>query len=76
MIAQCVLDATYEATLWAAAIEQAEGRGSGKVYLTFIGGGVFGNDQRWIDGAIARVSCRCRCNHPPTHPPVNSAWSY
>jgi len=57
MIAQCVLDATYEATLWAAAIEHAEGRGSGKVYLTFIGGGVFGNDQKWIESAIARA-CR------------------
>eukprot|EP00729_Bicosta_minor_P013073 gene13073-33652_t len=63
MIAQCVLDATYEATLRAAAIEQAEGSGSGKVYLTFIGGGVFGNDQGWIQAAIARA-CRKLKNYP------------
>ena len=30
----------------------------GKVWLTFLGGGAFGNDRRWIADAIARA-------HPP-----------
>lgn len=54
-LATIVLDGTYEATLWAAAIEKAKGTGSGVVYLTFIGGGVFGNSQEWIDEAIAKA---------------------
>ena len=57
-IAQVVLDATYEATLWAAALEHAAGMGTGKVYLTFIGGGVFGNRNAWISSAIARACAK------------------
>jgi hypothetical protein len=53
-LATLVLDAAYEATLLAAVIEAARGRGSGKVWLTFLGGGAFGNDRRWIAAAIAR----------------------
>ena len=57
-LATLVLDACYEATLWAAVIDAAEGRGSGKVWLTFIGGGVFGNKDSWIAGAIRRALTR------------------
>ena len=51
--ARLVLEATYEATLLAAA-EQAEG-GSNTVLLTRVGGGVFGNAPSWIDRAIERA---------------------
>jgi len=54
-LARKVLDASYEATLLAAAIEKAEGTGSGKVVLTLLGGGVFGNADDWIEAAIARA---------------------
>lgn len=51
-----VLDAAYEGTLWAAANLARQGRGLPRVYLTFIGGGVFGNDDRWICDAIGRAA--------------------
>jgi hypothetical protein len=59
--ARLVLDAIYEATLLSAALDRAtpwadgEGRGSGKVWLTFVGGGVFGNAPAWLDDAIGRA---------------------
>ena len=52
--ARLVLDATYEATLLAACEAKASG-GSGTVLLTRVGGGAFGNDDRWIDDAIERA---------------------
>jgi len=52
--ARLVLEATYEATLLAAA-EQAQNGGSNTVLLTRVGGGVFGNDPDWIDLAIERA---------------------
>lgn len=48
--ARLVLEATYEATLLAAASGVAE-----TVLLTRVGGGVFGNDDAWIDAAIERA---------------------
>lgn len=54
-LATLVLDAAYEATLWAAILDAREGAGSGKVWLTFLGGGVFGNRPEWIGGAIRRA---------------------
>jgi len=54
-LATLVLDAGYEATLWAAAIDAAEGPGTGKVWLTFLGGGAFGNKNGWIAGAVGRA---------------------
>jgi len=48
------LEAAYEATL-AAAVLNASKTGSKSVYLTLIGGGVFGNDQEWIVDAIERA---------------------
>jgi hypothetical protein len=52
--ARLVLEASYEATLLAAHCDHAGG-GSNKVFLTSVGGGVFGNDADWIDAAIERA---------------------
>jgi len=52
-----VLDAAYEATLLTACEAKASG-GSGTVLLTRVGGGAFGNDDLWIDDAIARARGR------------------
>ena len=52
--ATLVLDASYEATLWAAALN-AHRTASNLVYLTRVGGGAFGNETAWIDGAIRRA---------------------
>lgn len=49
--ARLVLDATYEATLRCAAASST----SKTVLLTRVGGGVFGNHDRWIDDAIERA---------------------
>jgi predicted NAD-dependent protein-ADP-ribosyltransferase YbiA (DUF1768 family) len=57
-LARVVLEATYEATLWAAALEQQRGQGSGVVFLTFVGGGVFKNRPEWIQEAIGRACAR------------------
>jgi hypothetical protein len=58
-IARLVLDASYEATLTAAVLNFAR-TGSANVYLTTIGGGVFGNPHPWIFSAIQRVCDRFR----------------
>lgn len=52
--ATLVLEATYEATLCAAVINFVR-TGNNKVYLTLVGGGVFGNDVDWIVAAIRRA---------------------
>ena len=57
--AQIVLDATYEATFCAAALNLAK-TGNNKVFLTMVGGGVFGNDTDWILAAIKRAMHRFR----------------
>jgi len=54
-VASLILEASYEATLLAA-VEQArkhagEG-GSRRVFLTCLGGGVFGNSMEWITAAM------------------------
>lgn len=59
-LARVVLDGAYEATLLQAAKDKACGVGSGVVFLTFIGGGVFGNPLEWIASSIARAIRRCR----------------
>jgi hypothetical protein len=51
--AQLVLEAAYEATMWAAVLNAS--RGSRLVYLTLLGGGAFGNDLAWIVAAIRRA---------------------
>ena len=52
--ATLVLEAAYEATLWATTLNTHR-TGSNVVYLTRVGGGVFGNETAWIDGAIRRA---------------------
>ncbi|MFV0525005.1 MAG: hypothetical protein ACK5RL_10940 [Acidimicrobiales bacterium] len=53
-LARLVLDAAYEATLWAAALNAAE-TGNRTVFLTMVGGGVFGNQESWIIEAMERA---------------------
>lgn len=52
--ARLVLDASYEATLRAAHRNLAS-TGNPMVFLTRLGGGVFGNEPAWIDAAIDRA---------------------
>jgi len=49
-----VLEGAYEATLWAAVIN-ARQSGSNVLFLTRLGGGVFGNETQWIDDAMRRA---------------------
>merc|ERR1711862_273333 len=54
--AKLVLDAVYEATLYAAvenAMRNPDKVGSRRVFLTAVGGGVFGNEIQWIVNSIA-----------------------
>ena len=53
-LAGLVLEAAYEATLWAAVLNAARGA-SRRLLLTRLGGGAFGNDDSWIDGAMLRA---------------------
>ena len=52
--AQLVLEASYEATLYAALLNFAK-TGNNKVYLTLLGGGAFGNNLTWILAAMQRA---------------------
>ena len=52
--ATLVLEAAYEATLYAA-IVNAQRSGSNMVLLTRLGGGAFGNCDEWIQGAMQRA---------------------
>ena len=54
-LAKIVLDATYEATLAAAALLARERGARVTVVLTKVGGGAFGNRSQWIVDAIARA---------------------
>jgi hypothetical protein len=54
-----VLEAAYEATLLAALLNLRHS-GCAKVFLTCLGGGAFGNDDRWILAALARALERVR----------------
>ncbi len=51
--AQLVLEASYEATFCAAILNFMK-TGNNKLYLTLLGGGVFGNEKPWIINAIRR----------------------
>jgi hypothetical protein len=57
--ATLVLEAAYEATLWAAVANARRGA-SNVVLMTRLGGGAFGNDDDWIDAAIRRALDRAR----------------
>ncbi len=52
--ARLILDAAYEAT-FAAAVINASRTGNSCLFLTMLGGGVFGNDPSWILDAIGRA---------------------
>jgi hypothetical protein len=52
--ATLVLEAAYEATMWAA-LESRQRGGSNIVLLTSLGGGAFGNGEEWIVGAMRRA---------------------
>ncbi len=51
--AQLVLEASYEATICAGILNFIE-NGNNTVFLTLIGGGVFGNKMDWVLGAMKR----------------------
>ena len=51
--AKLILEATYEATFYAALIN-FERTGNDKLFLTLVGGGVFGNKIEWITDAIRK----------------------
>ena len=53
--ARLILEATYEATFAAAAIN-FEKTGNNRLYLTLVGGGAFGNELAWILSAIQRAA--------------------
>ena len=50
-----MLHAAYDATLLAARCKAAETGGRGRVYLTCLGGGAFGNKAVWICEAIRKA---------------------
>ena len=54
-LACLVLEATYEATMWVAVLENIYRARAGKearqCYMTKVGGGVFGNEPSWVRGA-------------------------
>jgi len=54
-LACAVLDGAFEATIAAGAILALKRRSRVKVYLTCVGGGVFGNSHFWIASAINRA---------------------
>lgn len=54
LFACLVLEAAYEATLLSALLNR-EVTGNPAVFLTRLGGGVFGNDARWIAAAVRKV---------------------
>lgn len=49
--ARLILEAAYEATLWAGVLNARSG-GSNIVLLTRLGGGAFGNEPAWIEDSI------------------------
>jgi hypothetical protein len=52
--ASLVLEASYEATICVGVLNAIE-HGNDTVYLTLVGGGVFGNEMGWIVSAIERA---------------------
>lgn len=56
--ARLVLEATYEATMCAAALNASE-TGNNSVFLTLVGGGVFANRSEWITVSCERALRFC-----------------
>mmetsp|Transcript_70186 Transcript_70186/g.217056 ORF Transcript_70186/g.217056 Transcript_70186/m.217056 type:complete len:383 (+) Transcript_70186:51-1199(+) len=64
-LAELVLEAVYEATLWSHVLYTARFRAAKALpprplYLTQVGGGVFGNEDSWICNAIGRACSAVR----------------
>lgn len=57
--ARLILEATYEATLYAA-LKNMEITGSNLIYLTLVGGGAFGNDMHWILESLEKAILKFR----------------
>ena len=57
--ARLILQSAYEATICAGIINSLE-TGNNRVYLTLLGGGVFGNKMEWIIDAICHALNRYR----------------
>ena len=53
-IAEIILQSQYEGAIWSAVLNYLRG-GTNKLFLTFIGGGVFGNKNEWIGRSISRA---------------------
>lgn len=60
--ARLVLEATYEATFYVA-LKNYHATGCPKLFLTLVGGGVFGNESAWILDAIEK--CLNQFMHTP-----------
>lgn len=52
VFSRMILEAAYEATFYAA-VENLNSTGNNKLFLTLVGGGVYGNRSEWILDAIA-----------------------
>jgi len=52
--ARLILEATYEATFYVA-LQNYANTGNNKLFLTLVGGGVFGNKKEWILDAIKKA---------------------
>ncbi len=52
--ARLILEASYEATICSAILNSLS-TGNNRIFLTLLGGGVFGNETAWIIGAIRRA---------------------
>ena len=59
IFARLILEATYEATFYLA-LQNFEKTGNNKVFLTLVGGGVFGNKKEWIIDSIKQSILKFR----------------
>ena len=57
--ARLILEATYEATFWAA-LKNYQQTNSNKLFLTLVGGGAFGNKPHWILESLQKVISKFR----------------
>jgi len=55
--ARLILEATYEATFYTA-LQNYTNTGNNKLFLTLVGGGVFGNKKEWIVDAIKKTTLK------------------
>ena len=62
-LATLILQSAYESTFLTAAILALRGKTRKTLYLTKLGGGVFGNSDAWIAAAIQR--CLTKYRHLP-----------